>query len=149
MARQDDFPEFEKLFWQLSREMGYRWKQIYQKTFPGSQSHILFLLERNGPKKMSELAESLHLTPGAVTTASDRLIEHTYIARTRDKKDRRVVQLDLTEKGRVALNDLQNEGRKIMKLVFNDITDSNLKMMNEIFKRATINIDNIGKDYDK
>lgn len=149
MDRQSNFIEFEKLFWQISRKMGYLWKTIYEQTFPGSQSHILFLLQRNGPRRMSELADALHLTPGAVTTASDRLIEHGYIARIRDEKDRRVVHLELTQKGRMTLHELQNEGRKIMKLVFNDISDTDLKMMNTIFNQATINIENIGKELDK
>lgn len=142
--RQSDFQEFERLFWLVSREMGYQWRKIYDETFPGSQSHILFYLERNGPAKMSELAGVLHLTPGAVTTASDQLIEHEYIGRTRDEQDRRIVYLELTNKGEKTLNKLQNEGRKIMKLVFNDISDTNLEMMNKIFKQATKNIDNIG-----
>lgn len=124
--------------------MGYLWKGVYEQTFPGSQSHILFLLKRNGPQKMSVLAEALHLTPGAVTTASDRLIEHGYIARTRGEQDRRIVQIKITEKGQLTLNELQNKGRKIMKAVFNDISPSELEMMNTIFNRATRNIDTIG-----
>ncbi|WP_068672111.1 MarR family winged helix-turn-helix transcriptional regulator [Oceanobacillus sp. Castelsardo] len=143
MDRQNNFDEFEKLFWQLSRKMEHQWKDIYVQTFPGSQSHIMYLLEQSGPKKMSELADSLHVTAGAVTTASNQLIEQGYISRIRDEKDRRVVHLELTEKGRETLNELQNKGRKIMKLVFNDISDTDLRMMNAIFKQATINIDNM------
>lgn len=146
---QNIFPEFEKLFWKLSREMGYLWKRIYEQTLPGSQFHILFLLERNGTKRMSELADALHLTPGAVTTASDRLIDRGYIDRVRDEKDRRVIYLELTQKGKETLNELQNEGRKIMKLVFNDISDIDLKMMNTIFKQANSSINSIKRDYDQ
>lgn len=144
--RQYDFEEFERLFWQLSREMGYQWRKIYNDTFPGSQSHILFLLERKGPQKMSELAETLHLTPGAVTTASDRLIDHSYIARISDAADRRVSRLELTQKGKEKLNELQNQGRKIMKSVFKDISNEDLGKMNDIFKQATINIEKIGEE---
>jgi len=147
IVRQGAFNEFERLFWQLSREMGYQWRKVYDDTFPGSQSHILFLLERNGPQRMSELAEILHLTPGAVTTASDRLIDEGYIARISDKTDRRVARLEMTHKGKETLNELQNKGRKIMKLVFNDISDKDLEKLNDIFKQATINIDKIGEEY--
>lgn len=54
MDRQSNFREFEKVFWKVSREMGYLWKEVYEKSLPGSQAHILFLLERNGPKKTEE-----------------------------------------------------------------------------------------------
>src|SRR5690625_2948954 len=133
MDREKEFTEFEKLFWQISRNMGYLWKSIYEQTFPGSQSHILFVLERNGPKKMSELSETLNLTPGAVTSASDRLIENGFIARIPDENDRRVIRLDLTEKGKKTLKKLQSKGHEIMGLVFNHISDNELKMMNTIF----------------
>lgn len=149
MDRQNNFLHFEKLFWQLSRKMEHQWRDIYVQTFPGSQSYIMYLLEQRGSKKMSELADSLHVTAGAVTTASNQLIKQGYIARTRDEKDRRVVHLELTEKGRNILNKLQNEGRRMMKLVFNDISDSDLKLMNTIFKQATINLDNMQKEYDQ
>lgn len=144
--RQGNFNQFERLFWQLSREMGYQWRRIYDDTFPGSQSYILILLERNGPQKMSELAEVLHLTPGAVTTASDRLIDQGYIARIRDKEDRRVTRLEITHKGKETLNELQNQGRKIMKSVFKDISNKDLKKMNDIFKQATLNIENLKRN---
>ncbi len=149
MDRENEFLEFENLFWKISKSMGYLWRNIYEQTFPGSQAHILFLLERHGPKKMSELAESLHLTAGAVTTASDRLIDQEYIARSRDEKDRRVVYLELTEKGKFILNETQQEGRKIMKSVFHDISNDDLKQLNNIFKQATKNIDSIRKDLDE
>src|SRR5699024_7379321 len=141
--RQYDFEEFERLFWQLSREMGYQWRKIYDHTFPGSQSHILFLLERNGPQRMSELAEVLHLTPGAVTTASDRLIDQGSIARERDQADRRVTRLVMTNNERQTINKLQSQGRKIVKSVFNDIADKDLEKMIAIFRQATIHIDKI------
>ncbi len=141
MGRESSFHEFEKLFWQLSRKMEHLWKDIYAKTFPGSQSRIMYLLEQSGPKKMSELAGSLHITAGAVTTASNQLIEHGYITRFRDKQDRRVVHLELTEKGRTTLKALQSEGREMMRIVFGDISDSDIKRLTTIFEQASTNIE--------
>lgn len=139
--RDNIFIDFEKLFWQLSRKMEYLWKRIYAETFPGSQSYIMFLLQQRGSKKMSELAHSLHLTAGAVTTAADHLIEQAYIARVRDENDRRIIRLELTEKGSETLIELQQEGRKIMKSVFNDVSDAEMDLMISIFRRGTVNID--------
>lgn len=149
MNKQDHFLVFEDLFWQLSRKMGYLWKRIYVQTFPGSQSHIMYLLQQQGSKKMSEVAESLHLTAGAVTTASDQLIKQGYISRLRDENDRRVVRLALTEKGEVTLTKLQDEGREIMQSLFYGISDTDLEMVTAIFKQATTNIDNISKEYEQ
>ena len=145
MDRKESLRNFEVLFWQLSRKVEYLWKDIYAKTFPGSQSRIMYLLEQNGPLKMSELANSLHITAGAVTTASNILIENGYISRLRNEQDRRVVHLDLTDKGSKILNELQNEGREMMNLVFDDISETELETIQKVYKEATINIDKLQK----
>lgn len=143
MNRQEYFISFERLFWQLSRKMEYLWKEIYTKTFPGSQSYIMFMLQKKGSQKMSELADDLHITAGAVTSAANHLIEHGYIVRVSDEKDRRIVRLELTEKGSETLNGLQVEGRIIMKSVFHGISDQDLEVLHTSFEQATDNIDNM------
>lgn len=143
---QELYLQFEKLYWNISKKMSYLWKDIFEQQFPGSQSHILFLLERRGSMKMSELAESLHLTPGAVTTASDKLIENGYITRVRDEQDRRVVYLQMTNKGKEVLTALQKEGRKLMKLVFNDLSEQDLYFLISTFEQAEENINKLRKE---
>ena len=148
MNRQEHFHSFEILFWHLSRKMENLWKSIYAKSFPGAQSRIMYLLKQDGPKKMSELATALHITAGAVTTASNLLIQNGYITRIRNEEDRRVVHLAITEKGRLTLNELQNEGRNMMKVVFKDLSNEDLKRMHAIFEQASLNIDDIFKGSD-
>ncbi|MEO4055186.1 MarR family transcriptional regulator [Solibacillus sp. CAU 1738] len=134
------FLQFEKLFWNLSKNMSYLWKGVFEERFPGSQSHILFLLERKGHLKMSEVAEALHLTPGAVTTASDKLIDNGYITRVRDEQDRRVVYLDMTKEGKEVLANLQKEARKVMQLVFSNLSETDLNFLISTFEQAEKNI---------
>ncbi|MBY0121554.1 MarR family winged helix-turn-helix transcriptional regulator [Bacillus sp. S/N-304-OC-R1] len=143
------FFQFEHLFWDVSRNMGYIWKQIFENSFPGSQSYIMFKLEQSGRMRMSKLADSLHLTPGAVTIASDKLIDQGYIIRIRDDKDRRVVYLELTQDGKEALNELRNGGRQIMRSVFNGLSEADLQRLIEIFERATANLNIAREEFDK
>lgn len=49
----------------------------------------------------SQVAEKLHLTRATVTSTVDRLVKKGYAKRIRDQKDRRVVRLQLTNKGRL------------------------------------------------
>lgn len=140
------FVQFEKLYWNLSKNMSYLWKGVFEERFPGSQSHILLLLERKGKSKMSEVAEALHLTPGAVTTASDKLIENGYITRVRDEQDRRVVYLDMTKEGKELLATLQNEARKVMQLVFADLSETDLNFLISTFEQAEKNIKGLRKE---
>ncbi|MDY0407953.1 MarR family winged helix-turn-helix transcriptional regulator [Virgibacillus soli] len=139
------FIKFHKLYWNLSRNMTYFWKDVFKNHFPGSQSDILFLLERSGPKRMSELADLLYLTPGAVTTSSNKLIENGYVSRYRDQDDRRVVYLEMTEKGKQMMTELQNEGRKSMKVVFNHLSNEDLEFFINMIEEASTNINNLRK----
>lgn len=137
MNRFEDFQTFEMLFWQVSLKMENIWRDIYAKTFPGSQSHIMHMLDKEGPLKMSELASALHITAGAVTTAATLLIEQNYITRLHNDKDRRVIRLALTDKGRKTLAVLQKEGRDMMQYVFQDLSDSELQKLIKIFQRTS------------
>src|SRR5699024_5036531 len=113
------------------------------QTFPGSQSHIMVMLQKNGQQNMSELADDLHITAGADTSASNHLIEHRYIVRICDEQDRRIVRLDLTEKGSKTLKHLQAKIQIIIKSVFHGISNHYLKTLHTAFEKATNSIDNM------
>jgi len=143
------FLRFEELFWQVTKDMGAIWKKIFDEHLPGSQSYILFLLEKKGPLRMSEIAEILRLTPGAVTSSSDKLLEHDHLSRVRSEHDRRVVSLEITERGKQTLGDLRIKGRKAMKEIFKDLSDQELNQLIVIFERAALNLEEIRKEEDQ
>ncbi|WP_010098898.1 MarR family winged helix-turn-helix transcriptional regulator [Ornithinibacillus scapharcae] len=73
-----------------------------------SQSHLvlLFQLKKQGSMKATDIAEFLHVTPGAVTSICDKLESQSYIERTKDPKDRRIVKMILTAKGEQKIKEL-------------------------------------------
>lgn len=136
----EDFIQFEELFWNVTREMGKIWKEIFDAQFPGSQSQLVFTLARKGSLKMSELAEILRLTAGAVTAASDKLIDHGYVTRVRDEKDRRIVYLSITDEGRRTLQQLRDVGRLKMTEAFSHLDEEQLPAVIKLFEQAAHNI---------
>nr|WP_272509093.1 MarR family transcriptional regulator [Clostridium ganghwense] len=54
------------------------------------------------PRTMSEVAADLGITVGTLTTAIHNLVKKGYVERKRDDKDRRVVKITLTKKGKLA-----------------------------------------------
>ena len=54
------------------------------------------------PKNMSTIAGDLNITVGTLTTAINNLLKKGYVNRKRGEKDRRVVYISLSEKGRKA-----------------------------------------------
>lgn len=146
MANSQEFTRFEELYWSISRSMNYIWKSIFDHHFPGSQAYILFVLEKKERQKMTELADALNLTPGAVTSSSNKLIANEFIRRVRDEEDRRVVYLEITEKGKKALNGLRQEGRKAIKAIFSGLTESDIKTLVRIFEHAEENMNNLREE---
>lgn len=59
-------------------------------------------LEENGRSTMSQTAQRLSISVGALTTAVNVLVTKGYLERNSSETDRRVVKLSLTEKGREA-----------------------------------------------
>ena len=53
-------------------------------------------------RTMSEVAADLDITVGTLTTAIQRLVKKGYVERKRIEEDRRIVQIQLTRKGKLA-----------------------------------------------
>jgi len=92
--------EFAKLWTKLSKELKSNMEDQLAPTITEGQLHVLELLAANGTMKPSDFIEYLATTPAAVTTLLDRMERAGLITRSRDEKDRRVVWVDATDKGK-------------------------------------------------
>jgi len=61
------------------------------------QAQILLLLEQANALKVSEIAGTLHMVESNVSNICSRLENAGYVTRTRQKDDRRVVKIALTD----------------------------------------------------
>ena len=64
--------------------------------------HILDAIGLREEKSMSAVARIVGVTVGTLTIAMNSLVKKGYVVRTRSEKDRRVVLVSLSEKGRAA-----------------------------------------------
>ena len=67
-----------------------------------TEIHIIEKIGDMEPIRMSEVAKSIGVTLATLTVACDKLETKDLVCRTRDKNDRRVVNITLTDKGRAA-----------------------------------------------
>jgi DNA-binding MarR family transcriptional regulator len=65
----------------------------------GPQLSCLLAVRMHGPITVSRLAGKIFLSPGTVVGISDRLEEKNLIRRVRSRKDRRLVEISITERG--------------------------------------------------
>ena len=67
-----------------------------------TEIHTIEAIGMYTARNMSEVAADLKITLGTLTTAINKLIKKGYVERNRIETDRRVVQVQLTKKGKLA-----------------------------------------------
>lgn len=72
------------------------------KDISVNDMHVIEAVGVKEPRSMSTIAKLLNVTTGTLTKAMDGLVEKHYVLRERGKKDKRVVFVSLTEKGKKA-----------------------------------------------
>ena len=72
------------------------------KDISNNDMHIIEAIGIKEPKNMASVAKALSITVGTLTIAINNLVKKGYVVRSRSEKDRRVVYITLTEKGRKA-----------------------------------------------
>lgn len=90
--------EFTRLWARLSREWKNNLEQSLAPLTEG-QLTVLELLLQHQPMKPSDLLQYLSTTPAAITTLLDRMERNELVVRTRDDNDRRIVWVNLSDKG--------------------------------------------------
>jgi DNA-binding MarR family transcriptional regulator len=112
-----------ELFSQLSRgmirhETNYLSKGVI--TLP--QVWVLRYLSRQRECSMRELADYMKMGVSSVTGMVDRLVKQGLANRRRTEKDRRLVYVDLTGKGRKIIKEVLGERRETTLNLFESLT---------------------------
>ena len=87
------------------------------KDITNNDIHILEAIGIEEPKSMSRIAGELHVTVGTLTTNMNSLERKGYLTRNRSTRDKRVVLVTLTEKGRKAFFHHRDFHRKMIHTV--------------------------------
>ena len=64
-----------------------------------TEIHTIDAVGESEPKTMTEISRILKITMGTLTTGVDKLIKKGYLVRKRTDEDKRIVLVELTEKG--------------------------------------------------
>ncbi len=85
----------------IMQQMDYhsrRLNKCYGLTVP--QIVCLYEIYENGIMTISTLSKKIYLSMSTLVGVIDRLEEKQFVNRTRDIQDRRIIYIDITEKGR-------------------------------------------------
>jgi DNA-binding MarR family transcriptional regulator len=94
-----------------------------------SQLKVLFLLYAEHHASMTRLAEALHVTLATVTGIVDRLVEHGWIVRDEDDRDRRIVLCALTADGVAIAEQLQQAGTSHLARLLEQLSAAELRLV--------------------
>jgi len=86
--------------------------------------HVLRVIIESQPVSMGEIHEELHMANSTVTVIVDYLHGAGLVKRKRDTEDRRVVLLEITDKGREIMESLLKKRQNFMKKALLDMQDS-------------------------
>lgn len=122
------------------RKMKKEWTKQLKEVNP-SQYHILKNLACAGPQKANGLAGLLQMTPGAITGASNKLIAKGYAERKGAAGDRRVVFLEITDKGRQLLEAMIDKQKSVTTKFFEGLSDEDVNHLIRIYQQISNNLD--------
>jgi DNA-binding MarR family transcriptional regulator len=98
--------------------------------------HTIAAISMYEEKSASQVAEMVHLTPSAMTSAIDKLVKKGYVERRRADNDRRVVKLGLTHRGKTVYRAHQAFHRTMAHSLFDTLSDADALVV----ERAIVNL---------
>ncbi|RNB79654.1 MarR family transcriptional regulator [Brevibacillus fluminis] len=125
--------------------MSYKFVVAYGKILDsdlsGSQVYILQILEAEGAKKSSELAERLEISLPAVTNLTNKLVAKSYIERIVPEHDRRVTMLHLTPQGSDVLTVVNEKYATLTDALWTGFSDDEYAQLLSLYKKMVANLD--------
>lgn len=126
---------FENGFWATFRKLGPELTEQADGKLTGQQYFVLHFLSSKGVCKVTDLAEKMKVKPSASTVMIDRLVKNEYVHRRHDDKDRRVVLIQLTDKGEKALQKMIQLRQEVIGRYFSEIDSVKLEVFLEVLEQ--------------
>jgi DNA-binding MarR family transcriptional regulator len=84
---------------------------------------------------VSHLAELMEVKPSAITVMLDRLERHGYVVRQRSERDRRAVEIHLTDAGRKALHQVREVRTRLVQHCLDQLDEEALEVFLAAFEK--------------
>jgi MarR family transcriptional regulator, organic hydroperoxide resistance regulator len=125
----------ETSFYTTMRTLGPEISDHLEEGLTGDQFFILQIIEKKGRVISSELAEEFRVKPSAITAMIDRMIKNDFVTRERDEKDRRVVYIKMTEKGKQSFEKSEKKRIEIIERYMSQLEREELESLVSIYEK--------------
>ncbi len=130
---------FDRYLDKLDEMMPYVVRRLHQELaqsleegITGNQFFVMKMINDRGQMTVSEVAEEFNVSLSAVTSLVDRLHKTGMVERRRSEDDRRVVWLELTERGRNIVGACLESRRRILRRYLDKLDEKELEFMIEV-----------------
>src|SRR5213595_97340 len=111
--------------------------QSIERTKLGdSDFRVLEALLHKGPLPVNTIGPKVHLTPGSISVAVDRLVEKGLVSRAESPDDRRVRVVALTKSGKDLLVPIFRKHAAEIARLFADANSKELQILESVLKKA-------------
>lgn len=135
-SRKEFFSRLEGVLMEIGRRIHVEFGAHMAPGVTGSQFFVLQKINAKGRLTVSEVADKLSVSLSAITALVDRLVQAGLVVRSRDEKDRRLVWLEATDKGKEILDRCIEGRRQVAIKYFGQLPDQDLEKLLEIYEKV-------------
>ena len=138
MGKKDADPVHCWLVWRKAHEAAhdYLYRGIAETGISDTDFRVLEALLHKGPLPVNTIGPKVHLTPGSISVAVDRLLERGLVSRAESPDDRRVRVVALTKNGKDLIVPIFRKHSAEIAGVFADANPRELQILESVLKKA-------------
>ncbi|KHD86046.1 MarR family winged helix-turn-helix transcriptional regulator [Heyndrickxia ginsengihumi] len=121
---------FRNVYRKIREEM-----QLLLREYVTTNEYMVLKLLSEVPMRSSDLSRALQVSASHITSVTDSLVEKGLIERNRSSKDRRVVDLLLTDEGKALVKQLNKIKRDSMKQHLEIFTEEERNVLIKLFRK--------------
>jgi len=138
MAKRRPDPVHCWLVWRKADEAArdYLYRGIEETGISDTDFRVLEALLHKGPLPVNTIGPKVHLTPGSISVAVDRLLEKGLVSRVESSEDRRVRIVALTKSGKDLIVPIFRKHSAEIGRVFVYATSKELQILETVLKKT-------------
>lgn len=137
--RNEEFIELFEIYRVLNKRFAQKWSKVSENGHSVAQALILEVLAKEGKQRATSLANSLSITSGGITGVVDKLVNEGLVKKSRDKRDRRAVYIEMTDRGTDLLGILRNQRIQLMQEFLSSLSEPELEELLKLNKKIYVN----------
>lgn len=111
-------------------------KDIAHHGMKTSDFAVLEALYHKGRQTIKQISEAVLINTGSITYVIDKLEKNDLLRRTNCKEDRRVIFIEITDKGKQLMDEIFPKHQAKIEEIFSDIPEEDVRILIESLKTA-------------